>query len=150
MHDHDHPIWPKGHNHGPKDAMQWQRPHDPEGEASDPAPPRDADRDLDLVETAFRDGFAAAADPTSFLRLAGVAFEGRDQEGTALYLLRVETRQATDIGSLTPHLGGGSFRYAPLPSRMTSRRDQVAFIYFDGAAPRTLSLAEAKALAPIA
>ena len=54
--------------------------------------------------------------------------------------------QTTDIGALTPHLGGTGHRYDPLPAKMTSRRERLALVYFDGAAAVALSLAEAKAL----
>jgi hypothetical protein len=67
-----------------------------------------------------------------------------------LSLLRVEANAATDIGTLTPHLGGASFRYDPLPAAMTSRRKTLAFVYFDGGGLVRLSLADAKALTPVA
>lgn len=142
-HHHDHGHGP-GHNVGAGDAVQWQTPHLPEGPQQ--APPDDEARDLDLVEKAFRDGFATAPDPTSFLRLAGVPFAGLRADGTELRLLRVEQASSLDIGSLTPHLGGGSFRYDPLPAAMTTRRDDVRFVYFDGAATVSLTLQEARAL----
>jgi hypothetical protein len=140
---HDHGHGAIGHN-GHRPAAQWQTPHLPAGHAAPtPAP---AEPDLDLVETAFLDAFPACPDPTSFLRLAGVPFTGKGKDGVILSLLRVEANQSTDIGALTPHLGGASFRYDPLPAAMTSRRKTLAFIYFDGGGVVRLSLAEAKAL----
>jgi hypothetical protein len=62
-----------------------------------------------------------------------------------LNLLRVEMNQTTDIGALTPNLGGGH-RYDPLPARLASRRQRLAFVYFGDAGLVPLSLAEAKAL----
>ena len=88
-----------------------------------------------------------ASDPTSFLRLAQVPFEAKAADGTKLSLLRVEIDAVADVGTLTPHLGGGSFRYDPLPGRMVSRRRRLRFIYFDGASPRALDLAEVRGLA---
>ncbi len=108
------------------------------------AAPREPD--LDLVETAFVDAFPRAPDPTSFLRLAGVPFVGESSEGKRLSLLRVEVSQTTDIGALTPHLGGTGHRYDPLPAKMTSQRQKLALVYFDGTAAVSLSLAEARAL----
>ena len=142
-HHHDHGHGAIGHN-GPRPAAQWQTPHRPAGHAA-PAPEQ-VEPDLDLVETAFLDAFPACPDPTSFLRLAGVPFTGKGKDGVILSLLRVEADQATDIGALTPHLGGASFRYDPLPAAMTSRRKALAFVYFDGGGLVRLSLAEAKAL----
>jgi len=144
-HDHHHEHGP-GHNHAspPKRVAQWQTPH-LHGHEAGHTPEREPD--LDLVEKAFLEGFAAASDPTSFLRLAGVPFEAIDAKGTRLVLLRVETEGVTDIGSVTPHLGGGSFRYDVLPGRMTGRRSRLSLVYFDGADLRPFSLEQAKNLA---
>lgn len=146
-HDHDHDRPGEGHNHParPQKVAQWQTPHLPEGEKR--PDPQAAEPDLDLVERAFIEGFATASDPTSFLRLAGVPFEGMAADGGRLALLRVEMEAAVDIGAVTPHQGGGSFRYDPLPARMVSRRSKLKIVYFDGAELRLLSLSEAKNLA---
>jgi hypothetical protein len=142
-HDRDHDHGP-GHNHAtpPKTPAQWQTPHLPQGapqfEAGEP--------DADLMEAAFIEGFASASDPTSFLRLAQVPFEGVAPDGKRLVLLRVESDAVTDLGAITPHLGGGTFRYDPLPARMVSRRVRARMVYFDGEKPRSLSLQDAKNL----
>lgn len=148
-HSHDAHSHGPGHNHGhgPQRTAQWQTPHLPEPPA-EPAHSH-AEADLDLVETAFVESFATASDPTSFLRLARVPFDATDADGTRLSLLRVETEDVTDIGAVMPHLGGGSFRYDPLPAAMVSRRKRLRFLYFDGKAPRSLSLAEVRALAEL-
>ena len=145
-HPHDHGHNGLGHN-GPRPAAQWQTPHLPPGEAAPES--ASSEPDLDLVETAFIDAFPACPDPTSFLRLAGVPFTGKGKDGVVLSLLRVEADQATDVGTLTPHLGGGGFRYDPLPAAMTSRRKSLAFVYFDGGGPVRLTLAEAKGLTTV-
>lgn len=146
-HEHEHRS-NVGHNAGPSEAAQWQTPHLPNGQ-----PPQarddDAHKDLDLVEKAFVEGFAGASDPTSFLRLAGVPFSGQRADGARLNLLRVEQGQTTDLGSLMPHLGGASFRYDPLPARLTSRRQELAFVYHDGRSVVRLSLSETKTLTPV-
>jgi len=108
--------------------------------------PAQDEADLDLVENAFSEGFATASDPTSFLRLAQVPFDAFDAAGTRLVLLRVETDALADVGALTPHFGGDSFRYDPLPAAMVSRRRRLRFIYFDGKAPRAFKLEEVRRL----
>ena len=146
-HDHDH------HHHGGvssghnsrADAAQWQTPHLPPGETTK-ANAGPEELDVDLVQEAFIASFPDAADPTSFLRLAGVPFIGETGDGTTLHLLRVEIGQTTDIGALTPHLGGTGHRYDPLPAKMASKRRTLALAYFDGSTIRRLSLAEARAL----
>jgi hypothetical protein len=158
---HDHPsraydsgnrpsgVTAAGHNSERPDrgVVQWQRPHEA-GDAYDQQPD-DAEPDLDLVETAFAEGFSQASDPTSFLRLAQVPFRALAQDKARLALLRVEVDAVTDVGAVMPHLGGETFRFDPLPASMVSRRRRLRFVYFDGKGLRLLELAEVRALAPI-
>ena len=135
-----------GHNGPlPPQAIQWQRPHlASETKVTELAAQTEAD--LDLVENAFSEGFAVTRDPTSFLRLAQVPFAAIAPDGKRLVLLRVETDAVADMGAITPHFGGDTFRYDPLPAAMVSKRRRLRFIYFDGAAPRALKLEEVRAL----
>jgi hypothetical protein len=146
-HDHDHDArhHGPGHNHAqpPRRPAQWQTPHQPD--ATPPDSPRETD--LDLVEAAFLEAFGRASDPISFLRVAQIPFEARAADGNRLVLLRVESGERTDVGSVMPHLGGGGFRYDPLTAKMSSRRRELSFVYFDGHALRPLSLAEVRELA---
>jgi hypothetical protein len=156
-HDHDResgasPSRPvaagMGHNqmNSPVRPAQWQVLHgSPEPNGSEP---RGAATDLDLVEAAFVEGFLAASDPTSFLRLARVPFRATGPDGAKLSLLRVEVDSIADVGMVTPHLGGDTFRYDPLPARMVSRRRRLRFVYFDGTGLRPADLATAIAFAP--
>jgi hypothetical protein len=133
-----------GHNGPAARPVQWQVPH---REGTDPAHEHGAhEADLDLVEAAFAEGFLKTSDPTSFLRLAQVPLETTGADGAHLVLLRVELDTLADVGSVTPHLGGASFRYDPLPARMVSRRQRLRFVYFDGQASRALGLAEVRSL----
>ncbi len=137
MHDHPH-----DHNR-PKAATQWQVPHRPEGAA---APPMVPERDLDLVEASFVEGFARCSDPTSFLRLAGIPFVGVDADGRRLHLLRVETESLTDVGAVAPLLNGEGVRYDPLPARLVSQRRRLSFVYHDGSGTVRLAFAETRRL----
>jgi hypothetical protein len=149
-HDHDHHHHGNGaagagHNHvrPARGTVQWQTPHLPQDRE------HDHDRhepDLDLVEMAFVEGFATAKDPASFLRLARIPFEAVDAEGHKLFMLRVESDAVTDVGALMPQLGGGAMRYDPLPARMVTHRRRLRFVYFDGSAPRVLTLGEVREL----
>lgn len=141
-HAHPHGHGP-GHNHPDRPVAQWQTPHQPYDPVAPDAAP---EPDFDLVEAAFADAFPKAPDATSFLRLAGIPFVGLARDGTRLFLLRVETEEAVDVGSVTPSLGGQSVRYAPMPERLVSRRRHLRFLYTDGRATVPLTLAEARAL----
>lgn len=136
-----------GHNHAraPQRPAQWQTPHltHDRGAHEDHS---HGEPDLDLVEAAFVQGFTTASDPTSFLRLARIPFETDAPDGARLVLLRVETDAVTDVGGITPHLGGGSVRYDPLPARLVSHRRRLRFVYYDGGGLRPLSLAQVREL----
>jgi hypothetical protein len=153
-HEHDHTngggalIAGIGHNRPrePRRPAQWQTPHRDEAPTAAQGQPR-PETDLDLVEAAFVEGFLGASDATSFLRLAQVPFEGTAADGAMLALLRVEVDSVADVGSITPHLGGATFRYDPLPARMVSRRKRLRLVYFDGQGTRMLDLKESMSLA---
>lgn len=153
-HDHHHHHDGHGHHHHPSPGLhghnapggkplQWQTPHLPHG-AEPPTDPRSAD--LDLVETAFVEGFSRAPDPVSFLRLAGIPFVGEAGDGRRLHLLRAETEDVVDVGAVMPLLGGAAVRYDPLPAKLTSRRRRLAFVYHDGRETLRLGFSEARAL----
>jgi hypothetical protein len=141
---HAHTHRPRrGHNGGPLPS-QWQVPHRRGDDTKESAAQERCD--LDLLEAAFVEGFARCSDPTSFLRLAHVPFIGIDTVGRRLHLLRVEVKELTDIGALTPLLGGAGMRYAPLPASLASRRRRLRFVYHDGVQIEPLDLAAALAL----
>jgi hypothetical protein len=151
-HDHDHyhhgnGAAGAGHNHAPlaRGTVQWQTPHNPHQPDEDH---QHGEPDLDLVEAAFVEGFSSASDPTSFLRLARIPFEAVDNGGAKLVMLRVETDSVTDVGSVTPHLGGGAMRYDPLPAKFVGRRRKLRFVYFDGSGLRAMTLGEVRVLSP--
>jgi hypothetical protein len=136
---HSHAGPGHNHAHAPR-AAQWQTPHRAAGEQT----AQHVEHDIDKVEIAFIAGFMDASDPTSFLRLARVPFEMAATDGSKLSLLRVEIEALTDVGGVTPHLGGKSFRYDPLPSGLVSHRRRLRFVYFDGQNLRPLSFAEVR------
>ncbi len=136
-HDHGGP----GHNGAPKRPVaQWQTPHNPGEQA-----PARAESDLDKVEAAFIEGFIDAPDPVSFLRLGHIPFQMTAADGATLNLLSVEIDALADVGSLTPHLGGGSYRYDPLPASLVSHRRRLRFVYFDGEQLRPLTFSDVRA-----
>ena len=143
-----HHHGPNGHGHnGPAgNAVQWQTPHLPHDhghrQTEDPAT-----QDIDLVETAFIEAFSRAPDASSFLRLAGIPFVGETTDGRRLHLLRVETEDMVDVGSVMPLVGGAGVTYHPLPARLTSHRRRLAFVYHDGTEQKRLDFAAARALA---
>jgi hypothetical protein len=134
---HDAP----GPGHNARHPVQWQTPHRADG-ASEPQVA--AEPDLDLVEESFREGFRAARDPVSFLRLAGIPLALRLADGRCAHLLRVEEEERTDVGAVSPKLGGGHV-VRPLPAKLVGRRRRLRFVYqADDEAPAVLTFAEAR------
>jgi hypothetical protein len=66
--------------------------------------------------------------------------------GRRLHLLRVEIEGLTDIGAVSPLVGGDGVRYDPLPARMVSQRRRLVFVYHDGRSVVRQRFAEARAL----
>lgn len=131
-----------GHNSARGGATQWQTPHKPHHHRHDE--PEAGEPDLDLVESAFVEGFDDASDPTSFLRLARIPFV-TERDGTRLELLQVRIERTADVASVTPWMGGGH-RVAPLPARLVSRRGRLRFVYLASNQRLELSLAEVREL----
>ncbi len=135
---HDAP----GPGHNARRPAQWQTPHRPETPGD--APP-EAEPDLDLVEESFREGFRAASDPVSFLRLAGIPLALTLPDGRRAHLLRVEEEERTDVAAVSPTLGGGH-TVRPLPAKLVTRRRRLRFVYqADDDAPVALAFAEVRA-----
>jgi hypothetical protein len=135
-----------GPGHNARRPLQWQTPHRPDaaGEAA-PAP----EPDLDLVEASFREGFRAASDPVSFLRLAGIPLALALADGRRGHLLRVEEEERTDVAAVSPKLGGGHI-VRPLPAALVARRRRLRFVYqVDDEAAVVLTFAEARAHAAV-
>ncbi len=131
-----------GHNSTRRGAVQWQTPHLPHDHRHDEPEPEEPD--VDLVESAFQEGFETASDLTSFLRLARVPF-GTERDGTRLELLQVRVETTADVALVTPCIGGGH-RTAPLPASLVSRRERLRFVYMANDERTELSFAEVRDL----
>jgi hypothetical protein len=140
---HDAP----GPGHNARRPTQWQTPH--RGNAAGEPQPA-AEPDLDLVEESFREGFRLASDPVSFLRLAGIPFALALPDGRRAHLLRVEEEERTDVGAVSPRLGGGHV-VRPLPAKLVARRRRLRFVYqADDDTPLVLGFADARAAEAVA
>jgi hypothetical protein len=115
-HDHNH-AHPHDHNH-PADHLHS---HMAGGEAAD---------EIRVLAAQFIDGFVAAADKTSFLRLAGVPFERRDAAGgPSLKLVDVKLETEWQMGAASPAFGTRELNYLPFPGEMVKPRTNMRFVY---------------------
>ena len=88
-----------------------------------------ADTAEDLLERAFVEGFRAATDKASFLRLAGIPLE-TDIDGEPGYkLMEVRLADSYAVGSAAPGFGGGGLVYHPFPGELVRLTTELVFVY---------------------
>lgn len=98
-------------------------PHDhpqAEGESEDAAR---------LLEAAFIDGFRAAADKASFLRLAGIPNEIRGTHGQAWKLVEVQVADRFEVGGVSPGFASPELVHHPFPGAMVRSTTSLRFVY---------------------
>ena len=119
-HHHNHPAHSHGpgHNHARSDHLHSHL-HDPDRAA-----------ELQVLSAQFIDGFVQARDKTSYLRLAGIAFErdGKDGKGS-LKLIDVQLTTEWQVGTASPGFGSRQLSYLPFPGEMVKDRTNMTFLY---------------------
>lgn len=110
-----------GHNH----------PHDHDHLHLHPHGQRGPDRmeELATLGAAFIDGFRQAADKTSYLRLAGIAFEREGADGLSMKLVDAAFVSNWQLGTASPGFGSRELVYLPYPGAMVSARETMSFTY---------------------
>ncbi len=103
--------------------------------------PEDEAAELQVLADQFIDGFVAAKDKMSFLRLAGVPLE-RDAPGGGPTMKLVDVAIATEwqVGTASPSFGSRELSYLPYPGEMVTERTNVSFVYVSLDAKDTLDL----------
>ena len=103
--------------------------------------PEDEAAELQILADQFIDGFVAAKDKMSFLRLAGVPLE-RDAPGGGPTMKLVDVAIATEwqVGTASPSFGSRELSYLPYPGEMVTERTNVSFVYVSLDAKDTLDL----------
>ena len=129
---------PIGHNHPPEQLHLHSHPHgDPQGAA--PGVLRDEDQ---LLADALMDGFDAAEDKASFLRMARIPLELQGEAGERLRLVDVELRYAYQVATASPGFNGQDLVYLPFPASLIRERATMNFVYVSLRGRRDLELAE--------
>lgn len=118
-HQHGHSHGP-GHNHAHPDHLH-SHPHGQSG--------RDRQVELQMLAASFIDGFRAAEDKTSYLRLAGVAFQRPGPDGLTLNLVDAAIVSNWQIGTASPAFASRELVYMPFPGSMVSSRETMTFTY---------------------
>jgi len=107
-----------GHNHSHGDHLHSHMP--------------DADKaeELQVLTTQFIDGFVAAKDKMSYLRLAGVPLEiDAPDGGPSMKLVDVQLTTEWQVGTASPSFGSQELSYLPYPGDMVTERTNMGFVY---------------------
>ena len=132
------PKHDQGHNHPPDHRHLHSHPHgDPQAAA--PGAARDDD---DLVAGALMEGFDAAADKPSFLRMARIPDHLHGPGGEVLRLVDVELRYAYQVGTASPAFNATELVYLPFPAGLVRERADMVFVYVSLRSRRDVGLAE--------
>lgn len=127
-----------GHNHPPDHRHLHSHPHgDPQAGA--PGAARD---DSDLLADALMEGFDAAPDKPSFLRMARIPDHLHGSDGEVLRLVDVELRYAYQVGTASPAFNAPKLVYLPFPASLVRERADMVFVYVSLRSRRDVRLAE--------
>ena len=130
-HDHDHSHGHDHHSHGHDHGPGHNHPHGAEHLHSHIHGGTDRERveELQVLATAFIDGFRAAEDKTSYLRLAGIPFQRLGNDGLTLHLVDAAINANWQIGTASPAFATRELVYMPFPGQMVTSRETMIFTY---------------------
>lgn len=92
--------------------------------------PEDEAAELQVLAEQFIDGFVAAKDKMSYLRLSGVPLE-RTHPGSVVTMKLVDVQLTTEwqVGTASPSFGSRELSYLPYPGEMVTERTNLGFVY---------------------
>lgn len=90
---------------------------------------RGREEELQVLMENFIDGFRAAADKTSYLRIAGIPFHRAGSDGLNLCLVDAHIESAWQIATASPAFGSRELVYMPYPGSMVKGRETMSFVY---------------------
>ena len=128
-----------GLGHAPHDGDHGHPAHDHLDHPTHAPVADEADERQALLEAAFVEGFRAAGDKTSFLRLAGVPFELTIDGKAGFKLMEVRLCDHATVGAATPGFGTGELVYQPFPGPLVRQHTHLTFIYCGARETRALS-----------
>ncbi|TYC65732.1 hypothetical protein FMN63_25515 [Stappia sp. BW2] len=118
-HTHDHGDL-AGHNHaGPDHLHSHVHGASQTGRAEE----------LRALAESFIDGFRAAEDKTSYLRLAGVPFHRPGTDGLVQHLVDAKIVSNWQVGTASPAFASRELVYMSLPGSMVKARETMTFTF---------------------
>ena len=92
--------------------------------------PEDEAAELQVLAEQFIDGFVAAKDKMSYLRLSGVPLErAQPGGGASMKLVDVQLTTEWQVGTASPSFGSRELSYLPYPGEMVTERTNLGFVY---------------------
>lgn len=116
MHDHSG----VGHNHAESDHLHSHVHGQSEADHAE---------ELKVLSTSFVEGFRAAEDKTSYLRLSGIPFQRKGSDGLTLNLVDATIVSNWQVGTASPAFGSRELAYLPFPGPMVEARETMNFVY---------------------
>lgn len=93
-------------------------------------PDADKAEELQVLTAQFIDGFSAAKDKMSYLRLAGVPLEiDASDGGPTMKLVDVTLTTEWQVGTASPSFGSRELSYLPYPGDLVTERTNMGFVY---------------------
>ncbi|CTQ48820.1 hypothetical protein [Jannaschia donghaensis] len=121
---HDHADGHHHHAHGPGHN------HDHPDQMHSHMHAVDAAAELQVLTAQFIDGFVAAKDKMSYLRIAGVPLEIPGQGGgPSMKLVDVKLTTEWQVGTASPSFGSRELSYMPYPGEMVTERTNLGLVY---------------------
>lgn len=85
--------------------------------------------EIQTLATSFIDGFRAAEDKNSYLRLSSIPFRYEGEDGLALHLVDASIVANWQIGTASPAFASRELVYMPFPGAMIAQRETMTFTY---------------------
>jgi len=133
MPPHDSGLPDPGHNHSGHDHLHSHVHGTPNSERVE---------ELQGLATSFIEGFRAAEDKTSYLRLSGIAFHREGADGRTLHLVDAKIVSNWQVGTASPAFASKELAYLPFPGSMVQTRETMAFTYVSMTEKEDLDLLE--------
>lgn len=121
-HDHNNHHHGPGHNHS-HDHADHLHSH-VHGDTN-----KNRTEELKVLATSFVENFRTAEDKTSYLRLAGIPFQRKGNDGLTMSLVDTAINANWQIGTASPAFASRELVYMPFPGNMISHRESMTFTY---------------------
>jgi hypothetical protein len=84
---------------------------------------------INILCAAFVEGFRAASDKASYLKLAGISLTRAGADGLTMHLVDVSITTNWQMGTASPAFGSPELSYLPYPGPMITERESMSFTY---------------------